>query len=291
MNVDLYVGDSADGTLAITGGGAVNSHYNYIGFASGSTGQVTVDGNGSTLNSSGNLFVGYGDYGTLAVTAGGNATSNDGHIGYEAGSTGLVSVDGTGSSWTNDNRLYVGYDGNAEISVTGGAAVTNVYSYIGGHFGCVADPTGHVTVDGVGSTWTTDATLFVGFSGDGTMDIMGGGLVSVSGLNIDFEAAGNSHVNMSTGGMLALAGEADGSLTEFLTLVTGTDDIRYWDDTLADWSPISNATRDVDYTLQHHTTGDLAGYTVLTVGTVPEPGACFLLVMGLTLATALSRRR
>jgi hypothetical protein len=42
------VGKSANGTLAITDGGAVSNDIGYIGYESGATGEVTVDGVDST---------------------------------------------------------------------------------------------------------------------------------------------------------------------------------------------------------------------------------------------------
>ncbi len=45
----------------------------------------------------------------------------------------------------------------------------------------------------------------------------------------------------------------------------GSDAINYWDGTT--WSDITNATLGLDYTLDYHNTGFLAGHTLLTVGT------------------------
>ncbi len=53
------VGEYGSGTLNITGGGAVSGHRGYIGSQSGSTGEVTVDGPGSTLTNSYEFYVGY----------------------------------------------------------------------------------------------------------------------------------------------------------------------------------------------------------------------------------------
>jgi len=94
---------------------------------------------------------------------------------------------------------------------------------------------------------------------------------------------------MATGGMLALFGNADDSLAAFLGLMYGTFDIRYWDDSLAGWADITGATRGEDYTLTYHAAGDLAGYTVLTVTTVPEPATLILMAAGFPLL--LQRKR
>jgi hypothetical protein len=84
---------------------------------------------------------------------------------------------------------------------------------------------------------------------------------------------------MSTAGMLALFGDADDSLQEFLDLIVGTDAIRYWDDSILDWADITSATYSLDYTLEYidDITSDLSGYTVLTV---PEPATLLLISLG-----------
>ena len=65
----------------------------------------------------------------------------------------------------------------------------------------------------------------------------------------------------------------DCSLESFLSLIDGTDDIRYWDDDAWDWVDITGATPGDDYMLSYLTEGDLDNYTVLTVTTpVPTPG-------------------
>ena len=115
--------------------------------------------------------------------------------------------------------------------------------------------------------------LFVGTNGNATLAITGGGLVSVGGaLTIDEDQDGDRFLNMATGGMLALDGDVDGSIAEFLGIVEGTDAIRYWDYSTLDWADITSATYGVDYTLEYLTEGDLAGYTVLTVGEPGVPG-------------------
>ena len=98
---------------------------------------------------------------------------------------------------------------------------------------------------------------------------------------------------MATGGMLALKGDADNSLTDFLGLTESGTGIKYWDNDLADWADITEATYGEDFTLNYLTEGDLAGYTALTVGTVsvPEPSGLVLLLMGILLLTRCRRRR
>ena len=91
------------------------------------------------------------------------------------------------------------------------------------------------------------------------------GLFVAGGLTIDDDGDGDSFINMGSGGMLALYGDADDSLGDFLGLVSGTDAIRYWDESVWGWVDITGAADGVDYTLSYEVGGDLDGYTVLTV--------------------------
>jgi T5SS/PEP-CTERM-associated repeat protein/autotransporter-associated beta strand protein len=282
----LNVGAEGDGTLNITDGGLVTNSNGYIGEFTGSTGAVTVsgtdsDGIPSTWTNTFELRVGYRGNGTLDVTGGGLVTNTAGSIGFSTGSTGAVTVSGTDSAgipstWMNSGGeagVLVGREGDGTMDITGGGLVTNSS---GGVIGSSTGSTGAVTVSGTDSagnpsTWTNSSELYVGNLGNGTLDVTGGGLVSVGTvLTIDDDGDGDGLLNMATGGMLALyGGNADDSLSQFLDLVLGTKAIRYWDSSLPDWRPITEATPGEDYTLEYLTTGDLAGYTLLTVGQLP----------------------
>ena len=149
------IGNTADGTLEITNGRLRRNRSGYIGYEPLSTGQVTVDGAGSTWANSRSLRVGYWGDGTLEITGGG-AVSSDFHssIGYGSGSTGEVTVDGAGSTWNNSTHLQVGYSGTGTLEITGGAAVRSYNSWIGYYSGSP----GQVTVDGAGRPGPTAAT-------------------------------------------------------------------------------------------------------------------------------------
>ena len=176
---NLTIGGSGTGTLNITGGGTVSSYRSYIGYESGSTGEVTVEGPGATWTNSDDLTVGDAGDGVLNITGGG-AVSNisDGFIGRTADSTGTVTVTGLGSTWTNGSDLYVGKDGMGTLSIENGGAVSNIGD---GFIGRTADSTGTVTVTGLGSTWTNGSNLYVGKDGMGTLSIENDGAVTVGG--------------------------------------------------------------------------------------------------------------
>ncbi len=340
----LGAGMTGSGSLVISNGVALTSDQGYIGYKSGSTGTVTVDGAGSSWSVSG-LVVGgelpnivVGDYGsgTLRIINGGEVETGYSSIGHSTSATGEVTVDGNGSKWTLNRRLEVGYSGDGTLQVTGGGIVSSDYDIIiasnrdstgevmvsgpgsqidaawirvgsdgtgmlnitdggvvssaSGTVGHGTDSNGNVVVDGNGSAWTNSGDLRVGYKGAGTLNIANGGLVSVSGtLTIDTYFDGDSFINMASGGMLALMGQAAESLPVFLELVEGTDEIRYWEDSISDWAHISGATYGEDYALDYLTEGDLAGFTVLTVTAVPEPAT--LAMLGFGAMTILRRRR
>lgn len=216
----------------------------------------------------GYLGAGYRGAGTLTITDGLSVRSSFGYLGYHPGSTGTATVTGLGSTWNNYSDLTVGRSGEGTLIIEDGATVINRKGYLGSFVGSM----GTVTVTGAGSEWNNIDWLFIGKSffstpagsGDGMLHIVNGGLVRVgSSLLID----DGSFINMETGGMLALSGNADDSLADFLDLANGTDAINYWDGT--EWADINNALFGVDYTLDYYDMGSLTGYTVLTVGTLP----------------------
>jgi T5SS/PEP-CTERM-associated repeat protein len=180
---------STDGCVGITGNGDVTvdsdsdleSYNGYIGYDTGSTGEVTVDGVGSTWTNSSYLYVGLDGDGTLNITGGGavNSGSSSGachcYIGYSSGSTGEVTVNGTGSMWDNNSYLYVGHKGAGTLNITDGGTVNSSGTWC---IGFKSGSTGEVTVDGAGSMWTNDSSLYVGLGGDGTLNITDGGAVS-----------------------------------------------------------------------------------------------------------------
>ena len=89
---NLFIGDSGNGTLNITSGGNVtDANGLYIGFNSGSTGVVTVDGAGSKLTNNWVSTIGCNGNGKLNITSGGNVIDSvSSYIGDGSGSTGIV---------------------------------------------------------------------------------------------------------------------------------------------------------------------------------------------------------
>jgi T5SS/PEP-CTERM-associated repeat protein len=268
----LGAGYKGHGSLTIAEGVAVSNSYGYLGYHAGSTGIATITGAGSKWTNADELYVGNVGSGALRVEAGGQVSSFGGFLGFDARSAGTATITGAGSKWTSSG-IVVGYFGSGAVRVEAGGQVSLTSSVEGSNLGYTVGSTGTATVTGAGSKWTNNFGLFVGNAGSGALTVTAGGLVSVRGtLTIDSNGGGDSFINLTTGGMLALWGDADDSLAQFLGLVSGTDAIRYWNASLATWSPLTTATLDVDYTLQFQNTGDLNGYTLLTVLAPGPPG-------------------
>lgn len=278
----IYLGQQGDSELTVAAGGQVSSVYALLAESPGSTANITVTGPGSQWTNGFRLYLGSRGNASLLIQAGGRVDSFDCRIGEYTGGTGTVTVSGVGTQWNNSAWLAVGERGSGTLRVEAGGRVTSGLGLIGSY----SIATGKVTVSGAGSQWTTTDDLAVGSAG--ILNIVDGELVSVAGelaINI-FARAGDGFVNMSSGGMLALNGEAADSLSQFLDLVVGTDAIRYWNAGNGAWSPLTSATYGEDYTLEFLTSGDLIGYTLLTVfaaeptgdfdGDVDVDGADFL---------------
>jgi fibronectin-binding autotransporter adhesin len=266
----LGAGYKGLGSLTMSEGAAISSSGGYLGYNSGSTGTGTITGAGSRWTIGSALYVGNSGSGSLRVAAGGQVSNNSAYLGYNSGSTGTATITGTGATWTNSSRLYVGNSGSGALRVEAGGEVSNSgVGYLGDSTGA----TGTATITGAGSKWTNSSALYVGRLGSGSLTITTGALVGVGGtLTIDANGGGDSFVNLATGGMLALWGNADDSLAQFLGIVAGTDAILYWNAGLASWTPLTAATLGVDYTLQYLSAGDLTGYTLLTVLAPGPPG-------------------
>ena len=176
---ELGVGYVGTGTLIVEDGGVVTGRYGFIGLASGSSGIVRVSGAGSRWETEDILRIGYGGNGVLDIDAGGVVTSSIGSIGGDENGIGIVTVKGLGSQWNNSSDLYVGghpsaAGGDGTLNIQGGATVSNTFGYITRS----ADANGSATVTGTGSHWINQNRLAVGQTGNGTLNLANGGVVT-----------------------------------------------------------------------------------------------------------------
>ena len=289
----LSIGRYGTGKIKISDGGTFTGGPNTIttlGNAPDSTGELNIDGIDSIWTSSGILYIGESGTGKIKISDGGTVISDSiVSIGRMTDSIGELNINGNGSTWTSKGSLSIGQYGTGKINISNSGTATS-YSAVG--LASEPDSIGKATVDGNGSTWTNNCNLFVGLSGSGTLNIKNDGLVSIAEtLTVDRNGDGDSFINISDGGMLALFGKADNSLDAFFDLIQGTDAIQWWDPEFGNWNSLTTATEKKDYTLEYFDIGDLTGYTVLTVtAPVPEP-ACVTLLLTLFAAGMVAKLR
>jgi T5SS/PEP-CTERM-associated repeat protein len=206
----LYVGYSGTGTLDVNEGGQVETNFGVIGAGPDANGTVTVHDAGSSLTAYEDLIVGAWGQGQLTVSEGGEVTASNFYIGGfvlneedfdpnmladfgPVNGTGTVTVTGADSylAANGDGILAVGPIGTGTLTISDGGWVDAMTMYVGGvdvnnlaagpsDWG-INDPTGTgtVIVTGAGSTLNVVGadTLFVGYTGPGTMTVSEGGVV------------------------------------------------------------------------------------------------------------------
>jgi T5SS/PEP-CTERM-associated repeat protein len=92
------------------------------------------------------------------------------------------------STWTS-NGLSICNSGNGTLNITNGGKVSTFYGYLG----CNSGSTGTATVDGIGSTWTnSSSSLYIGKSGNGTLNITNGGKVRLFLLSWHYSGSGTA---------------------------------------------------------------------------------------------------
>lgn len=188
--MELFVGNTGVGALAIEDGGTVSNGFAFIGNQSGSQGTITVSGvgasgNASTWTSASAIFIGSSGTGSLLVDGGGVASSGQGLIGYNTGGVGNVTVSGAGSSWDGANNIYAGFSGTGTLSIEDGGLVSSSATVPGTptiYIGYDAGSKGIVTVsssNGVISRLSAPVLSVAANDGaTGTLNIEPGGLVS-----------------------------------------------------------------------------------------------------------------
>ncbi len=229
----LFVGNRGSGTLNVEAGGVVSSNWGYISYYPESTGQVTVTGSGSQWNNTERLYVGYDAEGTLTVEDGGLVSNVAGYLGYNPNLTSVAMVTGSGSQWNSSeslflggtesadggtgiltledsaqvnvgNALYTGIGGAVNVSaisgsngnlwVRNGSSITNagvgVVGYSSGAFG-------NAIVTGTGSQWTNSNGMYVGYAGNGSLDIEAGGVVSSESGTIGYQSDSFGYVTVT----------------------------------------------------------------------------------------------
>jgi T5SS/PEP-CTERM-associated repeat protein len=149
-------------------------------------GAITTSGNldpsnPSTWTSLTHGYIGKTLDGTLRIDGGSDVLAYYSYVGNNSGVTGAIAVDGTGSTWTTGRNILLGMSGRGTLSITCGGSVISGGVEGNTSYGSViawlAGSSGEATVDGAGSTWTSNSDFNVGYSGSGTLSITNGGSV------------------------------------------------------------------------------------------------------------------
>jgi outer membrane autotransporter protein len=113
------------GTVTVTNGGTISDVSSLeIGTGVGSTGNLTVDGSGSTATAV-NLQVGEDGTGNVTVSNGGTLSSPIVLIGSGVAGTGNVTVSGAGAMLTGNTVFYVGSSGIGNLTVSNGGTAAS----------------------------------------------------------------------------------------------------------------------------------------------------------------------
>ncbi|CNE22275.1 autotransporter outer membrane beta-barrel domain-containing protein [Yersinia mollaretii] len=127
-------------------------------------------------------------------------------------------VSPTTPSWSIPGALIVGNTTDGTLTVANGGNLTSGNVGLGqwGYIGNAAGSTGQVDITGIGSQWTNNGVLFVGYRGDGTLRILDGGVVNnpVNATHIGFDVGSTGYLEVSgvgsqliNGGELRIGGE------------------------------------------------------------------------------------
>lgn len=200
VSESIFLGYDGQAELQVTNGGQVSSFYGALGYDLGSYGSATVSGSGSLWDNTGSFGVGVFGDGDLLISDGGTVNSVESGVGLAPAVTGTVTVTGAGSAWNHTEELAIGGWGTGYLDVLNGGQVTSGDAYIGGFdVGVVnvSDPslfsddptgTGDVVVTGSDSRWDVLGTLYVGYTGTGTLEVRDTGVVTSESGMLGFSA-------------------------------------------------------------------------------------------------------
>jgi fibronectin-binding autotransporter adhesin len=211
--VGAYPGSSGVASLQVEdGASASNANYLVLASNKGSSGSMTLQGDGSTWTNAGAVVVGYFGNGSLAIQEGGVLSSGpdsngvSGYVGWVPGGVGTVTIDGDDSAWNQTGALYVGDLGTGTLTVQNkGNLNTGSNAGISAAIGVGTSGTGTVTVTGDDSSWDAAGLVQVGAAGTGTLNIADSAEVTAPSMSVGALSGGQGTIAM-TGGALTIAG-------------------------------------------------------------------------------------
>ena len=236
----------AQGTLTIDNGGQLSDNANdstkrdVLGYAAGSSGAATVDGDGSNWTSTGKINVGYLGEGSLTVSDGGSidalnliiGNNSSGPASGGGSGTALIESGGSvtttgpwdeigdlpgrdgrthrrrrsGSNWTSAGKIDVGYLGEGSLTVSNGGSIDALNLIIGNNSSGPASGSGSGTalIESGGSVTTTGPWDEIGaYQGaTGALTVDGDGSNWTSAGKIDVGDLGEGSLTVSNGGRI-----------------------------------------------------------------------------------------
>lgn len=186
----LDVAVDGAGSATISAGAQATGSNIFLG--TGTNASMTVDGAGSLLKaniggaSRGTLVVGRGNTlrannnsnvhtTVLNITGGGLVESEETYIGSDnlngvSNGDGVININGVGSTWRSTQNTFIGYHANGTVNVTNGGMAETGQTFIG-RFTSVNAHTGFgtrgiVNVDGTGSQFLSNTSIWVGLPND-----------------------------------------------------------------------------------------------------------------------------
>ncbi len=208
---DLDVGYQSTGVTKVLSGGKLDSSAVRIGSGAGGNGTVRVSGSNSQWYAGGTVQVGYGaGSGTLEVLDGGlldHSSSATFAVAFDTQSSGSVLVDGSDSRIAiRNSTLNVGQNATGSLTVSGGGVLDTSPYYLGfASIGSNSAGVGTVTVSGSNSQWQC-ASVAVGDSGKGTLEIKQGGTVKWVQASPQYSGSFNVGVTSTGDGQVTIAG-------------------------------------------------------------------------------------
>jgi fibronectin-binding autotransporter adhesin len=168
---------SGHSTLDILNGGYASMQESWLGWDSGSSGTVNVDGAGSQWINSADMEIGHSaGQGTVNITGGGYASAKTVYLGTGVDSSGTAVVDGAGSQLYASNGLQVGTAGTGSLTVRNGGLVSVMNTVAAGSKGTVVLDDGTLRLNLAGGT---NSSLTGTLSGNGALEKLGAGTLTL----------------------------------------------------------------------------------------------------------------